>query len=230
MAKITIGNLEFTLRFGKGAPISDFDLAMGYSRSANSYAKIFEYDCDTSTPTPPQLPQTTEFVPSLWCSPPTPMHLATTMLLTEADRRDMERRSAACERALIQASGLTVAEFGQAMEPHFPRVSARIPLQDIRRLIPKYTFKVYQTVHWIHVYCQHGIDRFPCDVFIRFPYAYDYDIIIEKACDGSAVPQVEIMRRYFELTGIEKELELQGQRIHERLKGLFNDAIKPEGH
>lgn len=226
MPDLKFGKLELKTRYYKGAD-PGLDFALGYGRSTNTSERIFHYDCDTQTPTPGSLSPTREFGASLWCEPFLPMGYGTPFLLDDERRRELDRKSKECEQALLRKSGLTPAEFGQAMAPDFPKVEARIPVNAIRRMIPNYTFTVYLNVYWIHLACAPNITPFPCSTFIRFPFAYDFSFSFEKSCDGSKIPTFEAKKRYFELTELEKEFEREGVAYIAKLDEIFEKWADP---
>jgi hypothetical protein len=228
MKDLKFGNLELKTRYAKGA-LARTDIAFGYSRSAVTYERIFHYDCDTGVPTPTSLNPSKTFGATLWCEPVTPVSLGGSFLLTEEERREMDRKSTECEQALIKASGLTTTQFSQVMAPNFPPVTARIPVDKIRRLIPNFTFSVDLQVYWIHIYCEPNLAKFPCSTFIRFPFAYDFDFVFEKSCDGSKLPEVDTSKRYFELSQFEKEGEREGLEFHRAMDKAFGEPSPPLG-
>jgi hypothetical protein len=226
MKNLEFGNLKLKTTYDKGV-MAGQDFALGYGRSANTYDRIFHYDCDTQIPTPTSLNPTKEFGASLWCDPSMPLTRSGTFLLSEEQRREMERKASECESALVKKSGLTPAEFGLAMAPNFPVVAAKIPVDAIRRLIPNYTFSVYLTAHWLHLYCVPNVTPFACSVFIRFPFAYEFEFIFEKSCDGSKMPSFDPAKIYFELTEMEKGFERDGLELYAAMKSAFDKLSPP---
>lgn len=236
MPKLKFGNLELTATYNKGA-IPKLDIfPYGPGRSTNSSERIFHYDCDTSTPTPSALTPSREFGASIWCEANLPLSFGTPMLLSEEMRREMDRKANACEQALLTKSGLTPQEFSQALAPDFPKVSARIPVNAIRRLIPNYSFSVYIIVHWMHLHCSPNITPFECITFARFPFAYEFGFIFEKSCNGSKYPTYENKLVYFELSELEKNFERDGLKFQQDLKDMIDkyplheDPVGPENN